>query len=433
MNRRERPFVAVNMGAIPPSLAAAELFGAEKGAFTGANRARRGFFRSADGGTLFLDEIGETPSEVQGMLLRVLETGEIQPVGSENPRKVNVRVLAATDARLEMEIAEGRFRAPLLHRLNGFEIRLPPLRERLDDLGRLLLHFLRQEMENLGENFSLVASGNPRGPWLPAPLVAQLAMGHWPGNVRQLLNITRQLVIGNRGAQQLRLTPEIAAQLEQFPAQGDSESSRTSPDDLQADVIAPSATSQEVVKPLVLRDSMDRSSLKESLGDRRALLVMSEQDQKVRRLMAEYGGHEIDKTDGLLLLFDRPADALGFALSYQEPAGGQPPGPEPSAPSPVESKPSYRRPGEVSEQELLAALKAYGFRLQPTAAALNISRTSLYALIKKSPHVRKARDLTQEEITQALERCRGDLEATAAELEVSRKGLRRRMTELGFK
>ena len=137
--RRSRPYLAVNMGAIPPALAAAELFGAARGAFTGADQRRTGYFSQAHGGTLFLDEIGETPPEVQVLLLRALETGEIQPVGAEAPRRVDVRVLAATDADLEAAIAAGRFRAPLLHRLNGYEIRLPALARTAGGLRSALL------------------------------------------------------------------------------------------------------------------------------------------------------------------------------------------------------------------------------------------------------------------------------------------------------
>ncbi len=118
--RQDRPFVALNMGALPAALAAAELFGAARGAYTGAEQARRGAFRRAHGGTLFLDEIGETPQEMQPLLLRALENGEVQPLGSEETARVDVRVLAATDAALEEAVAAGRFRGPLFHRLGGY-------------------------------------------------------------------------------------------------------------------------------------------------------------------------------------------------------------------------------------------------------------------------------------------------------------------------
>ena len=149
--RRGGPFVSVNMGAIPGTLAASELFGASKGAFTGAVRDQPGYFQRAHGGTLFLDEIGEAPSEVQVMLLRVLETGEIQRIGGQEVHRASVRLVAATDADLERAVEEGRFRGPLLHRLSGYEITIPPLRERREDFGRLLFHFLREEMRALGQ------------------------------------------------------------------------------------------------------------------------------------------------------------------------------------------------------------------------------------------------------------------------------------------
>ena len=195
--RRGHPYLAVNMAAVPPTLAAAELFGAARGAYTGADRKRDGYFQQADGGTLFLDEVGETPLEVQALLLRALETREIQPVGGDAPRRVDLRLIAATDADLEEAVAAGRFRAPLLHRLAGYEIQIPPLRARRDDFGRLFLHFLRQELEELGEGHRLAVEPGGR-PWIPAALVARLAAFDWPGNVRQLRNLVRQIVLAGR-------------------------------------------------------------------------------------------------------------------------------------------------------------------------------------------------------------------------------------------
>ncbi|HEX4952465.1 MAG TPA: sigma 54-interacting transcriptional regulator [Thermoanaerobaculia bacterium] len=206
--RHSRPFIAVNLGALPPTLAAAELFGAAEGSYTGAVRRRDGLFVRAEGGTLFLDEIGEASAEVQVLLLRALENGEIHPLGSDRPRRVEVRVLAATDADLEKAAAEGRFRSPLLHRLSGWEIRLPALAERRDDLGRLLLHFLGEELASFGEPGRL-AEGEVTA-WLPAPLVAQLAGLTWPGNVRQLRNVARRLAVLCRGGR--AIGPEVTAE-----------------------------------------------------------------------------------------------------------------------------------------------------------------------------------------------------------------------------
>jgi DNA-binding NtrC family response regulator len=207
-SRRTRPYLAVNMAAIPPALAAAELFGAARGAFTGADRPRAGYFTRAQGGTLFLDEIGETPPEVQPLLLRALESREIQPVGGERPLTVDVRLVAATDADLEAAVADGRFRAPLLHRLSGYEILVPPLRARREDFGRLFVHFLTRELEATGEAGRLDLAAQDR-PWIPAALVARLAAFDWPGNVRQLRNAVRQLVIAGRGAAEVELGPQL--------------------------------------------------------------------------------------------------------------------------------------------------------------------------------------------------------------------------------
>ena len=207
--RRDRPYVAVNMSAIPASLAASELFGAAKGAFTGAAQKKRGYFSRAAGGTLFLDEIGEVPPEVQPLLLRALEGGEIQPVGAEETQRVDVRTIAATDSDLEAEIASGRFRAPLLHRLSGYEIRVPPLRQRRDDVGRLLLHFLRQELEAIGE---ARLAGEPAAtdrPWLQASVVARLVRYDWPGNIRQLRNVARSIAVESRGCAELRIGAQV--------------------------------------------------------------------------------------------------------------------------------------------------------------------------------------------------------------------------------
>ncbi|PTL80255.1 sigma 54-interacting transcriptional regulator [Vitiosangium sp. GDMCC 1.1324] len=212
--RKGRPFLSVNLGAIPKELAAAELFGAHRGAFTGATRDREGFFRAAQGGTLFLDEVGEAPPEVQVMLLRVLETGELYPVGGHTPIKTDVRLIAATDANLEEHIRDGRFKAPLLHRLAGYEIRLPPLRERREDIGMLFQHFAREALEAIGEAHRLTPGDPYAEPWLPASLAVSLLRHPWPGNIRQLRNLTRQLVIGSRGQPVLQLDPRLAGELE---------------------------------------------------------------------------------------------------------------------------------------------------------------------------------------------------------------------------
>jgi two-component system, NtrC family, nitrogen regulation response regulator GlnG len=211
--RHDRPFVAVNLGAVSASLAVAELFGHEKGAFTGADRRKMGFFQQADGGTLFLDEVGEAPAEIQVALLRALETGEILAVGAQQKQKVDVRVIAATDADLDAKIGEGDFRAPLLHRLASYEIWVPPLRERREDIGRLLVDFLRQALVQTREEHRIEAPPPTGELWFPASLVARLADHDWPGNVRQLANVVRQIVIGSRGLRRAAPSPAVERQL----------------------------------------------------------------------------------------------------------------------------------------------------------------------------------------------------------------------------
>ena len=190
--RANSPYVVLNLGAIPSTLAASELFGHVDGAFSGARGRNEGYFGRADGGTLFLDEIGETPLDVQPTLLRALETGEVQQIGARGVRRVDVRLVAATDADLEVMARTGGFRAPLIYRLATHEIRIPPLRERRDDIGRLLRHFLVAELTAVGRVDEL-RRPPPEDPWLPGPVVERLACYSWPGNVRQLRNVARYL------------------------------------------------------------------------------------------------------------------------------------------------------------------------------------------------------------------------------------------------
>ena len=276
--RRDQPYLAVNLGAVPQALAASELFGAVRGAFTGAHHDRPGYFQRAQGGTLFLDEIGEATPELQVLLLRCLESGEIQPVGADRPRPVDVRVVSATDADLEAASAAGRFRSPLLYRLGGYVIRLPPLRERREDFGRLLAAFLRRELAAVGEAAAL---DDERQPWLPAPIVARLAEYGWPGNVRQLVNVVRHLVIANRGA--------------------------------------------------------------------------------------------------------RPA--THFQMLDELRPGGEPPGaPDPATVPPgASTPPGAPRPADITDDQLVAALRAHRFSPERAAAALGIPRASIYRLMDRSP------------------------------------------------
>ena len=184
--RKSGPFVAVNCTAIPGTLLESELFGHIKGAFTGATNARRGLFVEADGGTLFLDEIGDMPAELQARLLRVLEDGEIRAVGSDSSRKVDVRIVAATHQDLEARVKEGRFRKDLFYRLDVAPIRIPPLRERREDVPLLIERLLEQAKSR--NKAAKVRAFSPE-------LVQAMTRHSWPGNVRELENLVERIVI----------------------------------------------------------------------------------------------------------------------------------------------------------------------------------------------------------------------------------------------
>jgi two-component system response regulator AtoC len=205
--------VAVNCGAIPENLLESELFGHEKGAFTGAERAREGLFAEADGGTLFLDEIGELPSALQVKLLRALQERTIRPVGGSVERPVDVRVLAATSRDLVDEVTGGRFREDLYYRINVIHLHLPPLRARPEDIAALAEYFLHRHAERLGIE---------TGP-LPSSLVPVLAGYSWPGNVRELENVIERALILSGGALEEHHLPEhVRRGAPPFPVQDDS-------------------------------------------------------------------------------------------------------------------------------------------------------------------------------------------------------------------
>jgi DNA-binding NtrC family response regulator len=184
-SRVSKPFVAVNCAAIPPTLVESELFGHVKGAFTGATTSRTGRFAQADGGTIFLDEIGEMELGVQAKLLRLIQDGELYPVGEETPTKVDVRILAATNRNLEAEVANGRFRADLYWRLNVIPVELPKLKNRNSDIARLCEHFLVRANERHRRQVSGI---EPQA-------MAALKAYHWPGNIRELENVLERMVI----------------------------------------------------------------------------------------------------------------------------------------------------------------------------------------------------------------------------------------------
>jgi len=187
--RRARPLVTLNCAALPPSLIESELFGHEKGAFTGAHAQRRGRFEIADHSTLFLDEIGELPLDLQGKLLRTVQDGEFERVGGSVTLKTHVRLIAATNRKLDDEVRAGRFRADLWYRLNVFPITVPPLRQRPEDIPALVAHFVEKHCRNLAR------------PLLPVSKATMkiLRARDWPGNVRELENVVERAVISSRG------------------------------------------------------------------------------------------------------------------------------------------------------------------------------------------------------------------------------------------
>jgi two-component system nitrogen regulation response regulator GlnG len=287
--------------------------------------------------------------------------------GPPTPTPVAGRLPPAPAPALGADSDAGRFRAPLLHRLASYESDVPPLRERRDDVGRLLYLFLREELEQVDEGWRLDAPGPDAHPWLPASIVARLVRHPWPGNVRQLRNVARHLVIGSRGSSRVRITPQVERILREA---GATTASHATP-----------------VRP--------------GAGAR-----------------ADSGG-----AGGAA---GGPGDA---AAGSGEPAGPAHPG---GNPAPARRRRTYRSPSEVSEDELIATLKAHGFRVQAAAAALRVSRPALYLLIDACPALRKASELERDEIETCRRDCDGDLEAMAARLEVSPRGLRLRMTQLGI-
>lgn len=312
--RRAGPCVSVSVESHSEAAAVSELFGHARGA--------PGSVVRADRGTLFLDGLGETSTTLQGMLLRAIDRGEVMPEGATSPRKVDVRVIAATDVDLDAAVRAGGFDGPLRTALAEHEIALPPLRARRDDIGRLFVHFLRAELTTAGEAAKLEGAVTEARPYVSSSLVASLARYAWPGNVRQLRNVTRQLVVASRGESKLVVT-----------------------------------------------------------------------------------------------------DAVERLLS---------PPPEAPPAAPEAAAAVKRRPSEITDDVLLAALRANGWRREPTARQLGIAVSSLYGLIDRCALLRKANEISRDELERCREACKGDLAAMSAKLEVSTRGLQLRMRELGM-
>ncbi|WP_051077307.1 sigma 54-interacting transcriptional regulator [Janthinobacterium sp. HH01] len=301
--------VSVNMATLNEALAAADLFGAVKGAYTGAQQARRGLFAEADGATLFLDEIGDTPPSIQPMLLRVLESGEYRPLGGHTVEHSSARLIAATD----QDLAARSFNQPLLRRLEGFVIRVPPLRERREDIGLLIVHFLHQWQQQAMRELTL-----------PSPLVSEMCNYDWPGNIRQLAHVLRRAA--------------VALSVDELPS-------------FAALVGAP-------VPP--------------------------------------------------------PAQAL--------------------APPPAAGRPARQRKNlsALTPRDVLDAMERHGWQILGAAAALGISRPSLYKLLQGHPQIRPAHTIPTAELVATLRQHSGDLAQCASSLRTPSEALRRHLRVSGL-
>ncbi len=285
-HRRTRPFVAINMGAIPRELIEAELFGYERGAFTGAHVRTAGKFEQAQGGTLFLDEIGDMPMEAQTRLLRVLQAGEVTTVGGSIPIKVNVRIIAATNKDLSILIAENRFREDLYYRVNVVPVLLPALRDRRDDVALLARHFLDQA----------ASQGLPRK-LLSDDAAALLGRYSWPGNVRELQNLMQRLSVLTRESvitasmlrQDLQIgdnetgrleagTEQIVLAVREWARDRLMRGAGIDPQDLHDDLLA-------VVEPVLLRETL----LSVEGNQIRAASLLGINRNTLRKKLTDYG------------------------------------------------------------------------------------------------------------------------------------------------
>ena len=205
--RKNRALIKVNCATLPANLIESELFGHEKGAFTGSQARHLGRFEVADGGTLFLDEIGELPLELQAKLLRVIQDGEFERLGSSHTIKVDTRILAATNRNLEEEVRNGRFREDLWYRLNVFPITVPPLRDRPDDIPLLVDFYVKKIAKRIGKTIEII----------PTAVMNALQDYHWPGNIRELENVLERAVINSSGPK-LRLADELKKPVKELGA-----------------------------------------------------------------------------------------------------------------------------------------------------------------------------------------------------------------------
>lgn len=367
--RADKPFVAVNVAALSPAAATSELFGHRRGAFTDAVANHPGYFGSADGGTLFLDEIGEAPPAVQTLLLRALDEGQIQPVGGL-PKTVNVRLIAATDADLETEVARGRFRDALLHRIRVFTFDVPPLRQRREDISTLLLHFLEEQLKALNATALLTPPGGDAEPWLPLHVVQELTCYDWPGNVRQLRNIATELAIRGRESAAAQVPPSLygVARWRRRPSSGEH----------------PHTRSTDLPQP-------------EAPGAPHSYTARHAETQRIPRAQAE------------------PPSALTHAAQHA-----------------MQALVDGRRvpPSLLSDAEIAQALRRHEWNIAATAKYLRIAKNSLIARMQYIDGVRRAVDLTPSDIEDARREAGNNTRAMAMLLHAGERALVLRLREI---
>jgi len=370
-SRRHEAFVIVNCGAIPEGLIESELFGAEKGAYTGASERRTGYFEDADGGTVFLDEIGEMPLAAQVRLLRVLESGQFSRVGSSQARTTDTRIIAATNKDLAKEVQAGRFREDLYYRLSTVLIDIPPLRERKEDIMPIFERFLHRYAQEY----------NSTHRDLTPEAKALLQRYHWPGNVRELRNVAEQCTV------LLRKDTISAEDLRPF-LRGVTTSSGSS-DLLPVARSAPGGAGETRERELVYRALIElrheMSELKGQIGKLVAALGVA-----VPRDAFDRGDMPGERSDYVVLGESKSGDYASFIedVVYEIENGDEGPASNGNSVTPVEPEPEPHEEDiqtlEDAERELITkALKRFDGNRRQTAKALGISERTLYRKLKE--------------------------------------------------